>query len=243
MGSDFARYYEWIDKHNINRNHVHIKEENYTAQAFITTDVNDNQITTFHPGAMNLAHEIDINEAKDIDLAIVAPDGKYGMIQHAQQLHEAGIPFIFDPGQGITMFDDNELVTFTKQATYITLNKYEMQLFCNRTGLSKNEITKVVESLIITNGRDGSHIYTEGKRIDIPCATTKKLVDPTGCGDAYRAGLIYGIMHGKDWEITGRIASLLGAINMEQYGNQNHVFTMEIFNKRFKDNFNYELVR
>jgi len=234
VGDDFASYAAWMDKHDINRRHVHVKKGNYTAQAYITTDIDDNQITAFHPGAMSLAHETPINEAKDIKLAIVAPDGRDGMIQHAQQLHEAGIPFIFDPGQGLPMFDGEDLMNFAKQATYIALNDYEAQLFQDRTGLSPHELADHVEALIITRGAEGSHIYTEGKRIDIPCAKAEKLADPTGCGDAYRAGLMHGILHGKDWEITGRIASLLGAIKIEQHGTQNHSFTMKEFTDRFE---------
>ncbi|MDF1587698.1 MAG: carbohydrate kinase family protein [Gammaproteobacteria bacterium] len=237
VGSDFTSYATWMDKQQINRRHVHVKPANYTAQAFITTDMDDNQITAFHPGAMNLAHETHINEAKDIKLAIVAPDGRDGMVQHAQQLHEAGTPFIFDPGQGLPMFDGNDLIKFAEQATYIALNDYEAQLFQDRTGLSPNEIAHYVEALIITRGAKGSHIYTEGKRIDIPCAKAEKLADPTGCGDAYRAGLMHGILHDKDWEETGRIASLLGAIKIEQHGTQNHSFTAEDFADRFEQSF------
>ncbi|MDH5357840.1 MAG: carbohydrate kinase family protein [Gammaproteobacteria bacterium] len=237
VGRDFTSYATWMDKHQINRRHVHVKEGSYTAQAFITTDMDDNQITAFHPGAMNLAHETPISEAKDISLAIVAPDGRDGMIQHAQQLHEANIPFIFDPGQGLPMFDGDDLMKFAEQATYIALNDYEAQLFQDRTGLSPHEIAEHVEALIITRGSEGSHIYTGGKRIDIPCAKTEKLADPTGCGDAYRAGLIHGIMHGKDWETTGRIASLLGAIKIEQHGTQNHHFTPDEFAARYQENF------
>lgn len=241
VGSDFASYATWMDKHDINRRHVHIKEGNYTAQAFITTDMDDNQITAFHPGAMNLAHETSINEAKDIKLAIVAPDGRDGMIQHAQQLHEAGIPFIFDPGQGLPMFDGDDLLNFAKQATYIALNDYEAQLFQDRTQLSPHEIAAHVDALIITRGDKGSHIYTDGERLDIPCAKAEKLADPTGCGDAYRAGLIHGILHNKDWQTTGRIASLLGAIKIEHHGTQNHHFTADEFAQRFETNFDFKL--
>lgn len=241
VGSDFTSYATWMDKHTINRRHVHVKEDSYTAQAFITTDMDDNQITAFHPGAMNLAHETLISEAQDISLAIVSPDGRDGMIQHAQQLHEAGIPFIFDPGQGLPMFDGDDLLNFAKQATYITLNDYESQLFQDRTGLSANEIAEYVDALIITRGGEGSYIYTEGKRLEIPSATVGQLADPTGCGDAYRAGLLHGIMHGKDWETTGRIASLLGAIKIEQHGTQNHSFTIDEFAERFKHSFGIAL--
>lgn len=241
VGNDFTSYATWMDKHQINRRHVHVKDGSYTAQAFITTDMDDNQITAFHPGAMNLSHETLLQEAKDISIAIVAPDGRDGMIQHAQQLHEAGIPFIFDPGQGLPMFDGSDLLNFAKQATYIALNDYEAQLFEDRTGLSPAEIAEYVEALIITRGSEGSQIYTEGKRIDIPCAKAEKLADPTGCGDAYRAGIIHGIMHDRDWETTGRIASLLGAIKIEQHGTQNHTFTREEFAQRFEVAFNRKL--
>lgn len=222
VGTDFEPYAEWMDKHGINRQHVHVKQGHYTAQAYITTDIDDNQITAFHPGAMNLAHETPISEAKDIKLAIVAPDGRDGMVQHAQQLSDAKIPFIFDPGQGLPMFNGEELMQFAKQATYIALNDYEAQLFMDRTGLTETQIAKHVEALIITRGAQGSHIYTEGKRIDIACQKAERVVDPTGCGDAYRAGLLHGILNGKDWEETGRIAAMMGAIKIAHHGTQNH---------------------
>lgn len=222
VGTDFGPYAEWMDKNAISRKHVHVKQGSYTAQAFITTDMDDNQITAFHPGAMNLAHETSISEAEGISLAIVAPDGRDGMIQHAEQLKAAGIPFIFDPGQGLPMFNGDELMQFAEQATYIALNDYEAQLFMDRTGLPEEEIARQVEALIITRGAQGSHIYTENKRIDIPCHKAEAVIDPTGCGDAYRAGLLHGIMHGKDWEETGRIAAMMGAIKIAHHGTQNH---------------------
>ncbi len=224
VGTDFTPYAEWMDKHAINRQHVHVKEGHYTAQAYITTDIDDNQITAFHPGAMNLAHEIPISDAKNIKLAIVAPDGRDAMIQHAQQLADAKIPFIFDPGQGLPMFNGEELMQFAKQATYIALNDYEAQLFMDRTGLTETEIGKHVEALIITRGAQGSHIYADGKRIDIACQKAEQVIDPTGCGDAYRAGLLHGILHGKDWQETGRIAAMMGAIKIAHHGTQNHNF-------------------
>lgn len=237
VGSDFASYAAWMDKFAINQQHVRVKADHFTAQAYITTDIDDNQITAFHPGAMNLAHETAISEASNIRLGIIAPDGRDGMIQHAQQFADAGIPFIFDPGQGLPMFNGDDLLQFASQATYIALNDYEAQLFENRTGLTAEQIAERVEALIITRGAQGSHIYTDNKRIDIPCAKAARVADPTGCGDAYRAGLLHGILHGKSWEITGRIASLLGAIKIEQYGTQNHQFTAEQFAARFEQEF------
>jgi adenosine kinase len=190
---------------------------------------------------MNLAHETPISDAENIELAIISPDGRDAMIQHAKQLVEAGIPFIFDPGQGLPMFDGDDLRQFAEQATYIALNDYEAQLFQDRTGLTPEQTAEMVDALIITRGGEGSHIYTQGKRIDIPCAKAAQLADPTGCGDAYRAGLLYGILHGKDWETTGRIASLLGAMKIEKSGTQNHSFTMQEFSDRYKDEFGQAL--
>jgi adenosine kinase len=223
VGTDFGPYADWMDKNGISRKHVHVKDGHYTAQAFITTDMDDNQITAFHPGAMNLAHETPIKEAEGVSLAIVAPDGRDGMIQHAEQLKAAGIPFIFDPGQGLPMFNGDELMQFAEQATYIALNDYEAQLFMDRTGLPEEEIARHVEALIITRGAKGSDIFTEGKKIAIPCQKAEAVIDPTGCGDAYRAGLLHGIMHGKDWEETGRIAAMMGATKIAHHGTQNHI--------------------
>jgi adenosine kinase len=188
--------------------------------------LDDNQITAFHPGAMNLAHETSISEAKDIKLAIISPDGRDGMIQHAAQLSEAGIPFIFDPGQGLPMFDGDDLMKFAEQATYIALNDYEAQLFMDRTGLTEEQIAKHVEALIITRGAEGSTIYAEGQRINIACEKAEQVIDPTGCGDAYRAGLLHGILHEKSWEETGKIAAMMGAIKIAHHGTQNHILNI-----------------
>jgi adenosine kinase len=223
VGTDFSPYAEWMDKHGISREFVKEKDGHFTAQAFITTDLDDNQITAFHPGAMNLAHETSISEAKDIKLAIISPDGRDGMIQHAAQLNEAGIPFIFDPGQGLPMFDGDDLMKFAEQATYIALNDYEAQLFMDRTGLTEEQIAEHVEALIITRGAEGSTIYAEGQRINIACEKAEQVIDPTGCGDAYRAGLLHGILHGKTWEETGKIAAMMGAIKIAHHGTQNHI--------------------
>ncbi len=241
VGTDFDSYATWMDKHDISRDFVQIKQDQYTAQAYITTDMDDNQITAFHPGAMNLAHETVISQTDDIRLAIVAPDGRDGMIQHAQQLVDANIPFIFDPGQGLPMFNGEELMQFAKQASYIALNDYEAQLFQDRTGLSAEDIASHVEALIITRGSEGSVIYTDGNKLDIPCAKAAQLADPTGCGDAYRAGLIHGILNNKDWETTGRIASLMGAIKIAHHGTQNHQFSMAEFQALYQNNFDIKL--
>lgn len=239
VGSDFLPYAEWMDECGISNKHIKIIPDAYTGQAFITTDMDANQITAFHPGAMGFSHENDIADAKDVKLGIVSPDGRDGMIVHAQQFAEQDIPFIFDPGQGMPMFDGEDLMRFIEQASYVTVNDYEMQLLQDRTGKSPHEIAEYVEALIVTLGGEGSHIYTKEHRVDVPSAKPVQLVDPTGCGDAYRAGLLYGLMHNMDWETTGRIASLMGAIKIEQHGTQNHSFDRQAFDDRFNEAFGY----
>jgi adenosine kinase len=241
VGRDFDLYASWLDTCGIPRTHIRKYDNTYTGQAYITTDMDDNQITAFHPGAMSLSHENTVSNAEGVSIGIVSPDGRDGMIQHAEQFAEAGIPFIFDPGQGMPMFSGEDLLRFTEQATWITLNDYEAQLFEERTGKSPHEIAEQVEALIITLGAKGSHIYTAEHRIEIPAATPRAVNDPTGCGDAYRAGLLYGLMHNLDWPITGRIASLLGAIKIEHHGTQNHTFTREEFDLRFEEVFGQPL--
>ncbi len=236
VGTDFAPYAEWMDAQNISRKYLR-EVPTYTAQAFITTDADDNQITAFHPGAMSLSHENSVLDAEGVKLGIVSPDGRDGMIEHAEQFVEAGIPFIFDPGQGLPMFNGDELLDFAEKATWITLNDYEAQLFEDRTGKSPHELAEMVDALIITRGGEGSYIYTLEHRYEIPCARVEAINDPTGCGDAYRAGLLYGLLNGLDWQTTGRIASLMGAIKIETHGTQNHSFSMDEFKQRYEENF------
>ncbi len=241
VGSDFDLYGNWMDRCGIPRTHIKVYTSTFTGQAFITTDEDDNQITAFHPGAMSLSHENKVSDAEGVTIGIVSPDGRDGMIEHAEQFTEAGIPFIFDPGQGMPMFNGEDLLRFTEQATWITLNDYEAQLFEERTGLSPHEIAERVEALIITRGGEGSHIYTREHRLEIPAVRVTAINDPTGCGDAYRAGLLYGLMNDMDWKTTGRIASLLGAIKIEKHGTQNHQFTRDEFDSRFQEVFGRSL--
>jgi len=237
VGRDFGPYGEWMDRWDIPRRHVTIVDDQFTAQAFITTDLDDNQITAFHPGAMSYSHLNDVNDAEDVTIGIVSPDGRDGMLQHAEQFAETGIPFIFDPSQGLPMFDAEDLVRFIEQATYVTVNDYEWEMIADRTGLSKSEVQERVEALVITKGASGSEIHTGGRVLEIPAAKPARLADPTGCGDAHRAGLLYGLTRGMDWETTGCIASLMGAIKIESYGTQNHTFEMEEFEERFEESF------
>lgn len=237
VGQDFAPYAQWMDQQGISRRYLKTITTTYTAQAFITTDKDDNQITAFHPGAMGHAHVNTVSQAKGVKLGIVSPDGRDGMITHAQQFAQAGIPFIFDPGQGLPMFGGEELLAFLEQASYLTLNDYECKLFMDKTGKSQKELAARVKAMIVTRGGEGSEIHTGGKVHKIPVAKTAVVIDPTGCGDAYRAGLLYGIVNGMDWEITGRIAALLGAIKIEQHGTQNHEFNRASFAQRYKESF------
>jgi adenosine kinase len=241
VGKDFEPYADWLNKCGIPTDHIKVIPDAYTGQAFITTDMDDNQITAFHPGAMGFSHDNKVGDAKGVKLGIVSPDGRDGMIEHAQQFAEVDIPFIFDPGQGMPMFDGDDLMKFVEQATWVTVNDYEMQLLQDRTGKSPHELAEHVEALIVTMGGKGSHIYTKQHRIEVPAAKTEQLSDPTGCGDAYRAGLLYGLMHDMDWETTGRIASLMGAIKIQHHGTQNHSFDRQGFEDLFNEAFGYYL--
>ncbi|MCF6202283.1 MAG: carbohydrate kinase family protein [Methylococcaceae bacterium] len=237
VGHDFEPYAQWLNHCQISTEYIKTCDDHYTGQAYITTDEDDNQITAFHPGAMNSSHENSIPDDLEFSLGIVSPDGKEGMQLHAREFAEQGIPFIFDPGQGMPMFNGDELLELINLATYATFNDYESELMQERTGLTLKQLAERVEALIVTKGGEGSSVYTDGKCIEIPSAKAKQLSDPTGCGDAYRAGLIYGIMNELDWETTGRIASLLGSIKIEHHGTQNHSFTMETFKGRYADCF------
>jgi adenosine kinase len=237
-GHDFGPYRERMVSKGISVEHIRVIDEAFTAQAFITTDLDDNQITAFHPGAMQYAH---LNKVADVrakvGLGIVAPDGRQAMIEHAAQFESAGIPFIFDPGQGLPMFSGEELGQFIERATWMAVNDYEWGLVQQKTGLTQNQITDKVQALVVTRGAEGSVIYTQDRTWTIPCVKPKAVVDPTGCGDAYRAGLIHGLLHGLDWETTGRLASLMGAIKIESRGPQNHQFARPELLQRYADSF------
>jgi adenosine kinase len=237
VGDDSRPYMDRLDKLQLSQLHVKQVEGTFTAQAFITTDLDDNQITAFHPGAMNCSQGNHVGDAANVTLGIVAPDGRDGMLQHADEFAAAGIPFIFDPGQGLPMFSGDELMDFVGKADYLTVNDYEAQMLQEKTGQSLAALARHVKALIVTLGAQGSLIYSGGRQLEIPCAKPDAVVDPTGCGDAYRAGLLYGIANGLDWELTGRLASLLGAMKIAHRGGQNHQFTRDEVAARFKQNF------
>ena len=242
VGDDFGPYSERLKRLGIPAEHVRNVAGSFTAQAFITTDLADNQITAFHPGAMNESHINSTKDAQGVSLGIIAPDGRDGMFQHARELHEAGIPFLFDPGQGLPMFNGEELMHFLGMADYLAVNDYEAQMMQEKIGQTVEALAKQVKALIITRGAEGSSIHADGQRFDIPCVEAEAVLDPTGCGDAYRAGLVYGIQHGWDWQRTGQLASVMGSIKIASRGGQNHTPTQEDIAARYRKAFGTELV-
>jgi adenosine kinase len=248
VGGDAGSYYDQLAKYKITADHIREIPEAFTAQAMITTDRDNNQITAFHPGAMGESH---LNKVADVliyrqsknlsqpKIAIVAPDGRQGMVEHCQQLADAQISFIFDPGQGLPMFDGEELLAFIEQATYVAVNDYEGEMLSKRTGLSLPQISDRVEALIVTKGAQGAEIHTKGQKFDIPVVPASKAIDPTGCGDAFRGGLLFGLEQGFDWETTGRLASLMGSIKIASQGPQNHQPSQAEIQAQFKQAFAY----
>jgi adenosine kinase len=241
VGHDFGPYREWMVGNDMSLRHVQELPDEYTAQAYITTDLDANQLTAFHPGAMTHSNRLQVPSDGGITIGVLAPDGREGMIAHAEQFARAGIPFIFDPGQAMTLFGGPELAAFVEQATWVTVNDYEATLLQERTGLNTGELAARVAAYIVTQGAEGSVVYTNGRRVEIPAVRAESVIDPTGCGDAYRAGLVYGLMRGIDWETTGRVASLMGALKIATVGTQNHVFTIDEFKDRFNGTFGYRL--
>jgi adenosine kinase len=239
LGQDGTSYLDRLTQQGISTRCIRRFDDAYTAQAFITTDADNNQITAFHPGAMGHSHQNKISDAGDVQLAIVAPDGRDGMIEHARDCAAAKIPFIFDPGQGLPMFSGPELVNFIELATYVAVNDYEAELLTERTGLSLPEIAERVSALVVTRGEQGAEIFTADGRFDIPVVRVHQVVDPTGCGDAFRAGMLFGLTRGMDWMTIGRLASLMGAIKIASQGGQNHAPTIEAIADRFHEAFGY----
>ena len=241
LGQDGGPYRERIAGLGLAIEGVRTIGDAYTAQAFIITDLDDNQITAFHPGAMNQSHQCRLRDVPEVELGIVAPDGKQGMREHLAELAAAGIPALFDPGQGLPLFDGAELAEMIGQARYVAVNDYEAKLLCERTGLSIPAIAERVEALVVTLGADGSVIHANGKLHSIPPVKPSAVVDPTGCGDAYRAGLLYGIAQGWEWPRTGRLASVLGSLKIASRGGQNHALSREHVAALYSDAFGVSL--
>lgn len=239
IGQDGAPYLDRLDRLDISRRCIRTIDASYTAQAFITTDADSNQITAFHPGAMALSHQNEVADAGKVKLAIVAPDGREGMLQHAKDCANLNIPFIFDPGQGLPMFNGSELEHFIELATYVAVNDYEAELLTERTGLTLEDIATRLSALVVTRGEQGAEIYTQDQRIDIPCVKVDQVVDPTGCGDAFRAGMLFALTNEMDWVTTGRLASLMGALKIGYQGGQNHAPSITEIEDRFQKEFGY----
>ncbi len=236
-GRDFDPYQAWLEEHGIRQDHIKVLNDVFTAQAYITTDLEDNQIIVFHPGAMNFSHLNKVQDAQGVTIGIVSPDGRTGMIEHASQFTASSIPFVFDPGQGLSMFGGDELRQFIEQASWVTVNDYEWELLKDRTSWDINDVKSRVSALIVTRGAEGSVIYAGDSNIEIPAVQPDAVKDPTGCGDAYRGGLLFGLMQGWGWLKVGRVASLMGAVKIECHGTQNHSFSMEDFERRFQTSF------
>ena len=241
VGQDFGPYREHFVEQGINLSQVKVIDELFTPQAFITTDHDNNQITAFHPGAMMRSYENHVKDVPGVTLGLVGPDGREGMIQNAIEFKEMDVPFIFDPGQAMPLFNGPELRTFIEQADYVVVNDYESNLLQERTGWNEQEIVSRVQAYITTRGPKGAVIHTPEKSYDIPPAHERRVVDPTGCGDAFRAGLIYGIQKGYDWLTIGRMGNLMGALKVEHPGTQNQRFDFDEFNEQFKQQFGYAL--
>ena len=237
LGTDGGSYRERLRTLGIATDGVRVIDDAYTAQAFIITDHDDNQITAFHPGAMNRSHVVHVDDVADIGLGIVSPDGKQGMKQHAAEFAARRIPFVFDPGQGLPLFEGDELASIIERASYLTVNDYEAKLLADRTGWSIAEIAERVDGLVVTMGGEGSIIHADGATYAIPAVRPSAIVDPTGCGDAYRAGLLYGIAQKWDWESTGKLASVMGTMKIESRGGQNHVIDRDTIALRYRNAF------
>ena len=241
VGVDFAPYRQWFEDNAIRLDQVKALDGMFTPQAFITTDLDNNQITAFHPGAMMRSHENHVKDVPGVEFGIVSPDGREGMLQNAREFAEAGIPFIFDPGQAMPLFNGEELREFIDLADYIAVNDYESNLLQERTGWNEEQIASRVKAYVATRGPKGACIRADGKLHEAPPAHERRVTDPTGCGDAFRAGLIHGIIRGHDWGTIGRIGNLMGALKVEHHGTQNQRFSYDEFAAQFREQFGYAL--
>lgn len=239
IGQDGGEYLERFETLGIPTRAIRKIKDAYTAQCFVTADLDNNQINAFHPGAMQFSHENNVADQGPLRVAIISPDGRDGMIKHARDCAELKVPFMFDPGQQLPMFSGEELIRFIGQASYLACNDYEFEMVMDRTGLTQADIASRLDALIVTRGSEGSDIYAGGEHHRIPAVSAAAVVDPTGCGDAYRAGLLFGITNDLDWPTSGRIASLLGSIKIASQGGQNHSFTKDEFDARFEAAFGY----
>lgn len=243
VGDDAGPYLDYLRGLDIDTTHIRTLPGTFTAQAMITTDLENNQITAFHPGAMAQSRLSRVQDALQGDrrprLGIVAPDSREGMLAHAEQFAQADIPFIFDLGQAMPLFDGEALRQFIELASYVTVNDYEAQVMLSRTGFSEADLAARVRAFIVTHGERGATVFADGRQYNIPAVQAEQVVDPTGCGDAFRGGLLFGIENGFDWETTGRLASLMGALKIAHQGPQNYRLSREQIGERFQSAFGY----
>ena len=233
VGHDFKPYEKRLTQLGLTTRYVRRLDNQFTAQAFITTDVDDNQITAFHPGAMASSHLNRVADAPGTRLGIVSPDGRDGMIEHARGFAAAGVPYVFDPGQGLPLFSGEDLLQLITPARALAVNDYEARVVEQKTGKSIEQIAGTIEAVAVTRGAEGSSVFTGGRRIDVAPVKPAAVVDPTGCGDAYRAGLLYGMARDWGWEKSARLASLMGSIKIAHRGGQNHAPRREEIAQRF----------
>lgn len=241
VGHDFGPYRDWLDQNRISRRFVRELETEFTAQAFITTDLDDNQITAFHPGAMACSVDSELPKDADIRIGVVAPDVCAAMWRSAERFVQAGIPFLFDPGQFLHVLSGEQILAFLERADWVTVNGYEAQMMAQQSGCSLDELSKHVRALVVTHGKDGCDVIQNGDTLKIPAAVAHRIKDPTGCGDAFRAGLLFGLMRDLPLALTGRIASVMGAVAIECHGTQNHRCDMAILAERFAESFDVPL--
>ena len=222
VGNDGADYLDRLTQLGISTEFVRQEQETYTAQAMIMTDRANNQITAFHPGAMSMAHRTRIEARGDIRLGIISPDGRDAMLEHAEQFHAAGIPFVFDPGQGLPMFDGKELAHLVELASWVTVNDYEGRMLCDRIGMGLDALSLRVQGLVVTLAADGCEIWQDGQRTHVPGTPAAEVVDPTGCGDAWRGALLYGLEQGWPLARCAALGNRLGALKIASRGPQNY---------------------
>ena len=227
VGSDGAEYVARLQGLGISTEFIREVADSYTAQAMIMTDRDNNQITAFHPGAMMQAHTVQVTARSDIALGIISPDGRDAMLQHAEQFKAAGIPFVFDPGQGLPMFDGKELANFVELAAWVTVNDYEARLLSDRTGLSCAELSKRVQGLIVTLGAEGCEVWVAGEKTVVPPVTAADVLDPTGCGDAFRAALLFGLEKGWPLLKCAELGNRVGAHKIASRGGQNYTLDID----------------
>ncbi len=242
VGADFELYANWLSKNGISRDHIREMEHSYTAQTYIIQDTDDNKLTAFHPGAMNFSHYNRVPMDKKIELAVIAPDGENGMRMHAQQLVQAGIPFLFYPGYSLKQIFSEDILGFIEQSAWMVVHQEDLSFIRSETGLSEQQIAERVRALIINRGEQGAVIHSAGVEYPVPGCTPKNMFDAAGCDDAFCAGLLYGLANDIDWETSGRIASLLWCIKAEHHGTQQHKFTLDGIKSLFQKTYGYALI-